>query len=155
MARTPLHARVKAEGRLIAESTGDQFVFSNILPKGMTRAELYRGYQKLITDLYDHRHFRERTLSFMMRRGSQVTEGLRIRREDLRIFFRILRDTLFVRDLRRAWFTLSLLGTTLLRRPTAFRDAVSFAVVYKALADYAEELEVHLNRELESIEQGA
>ena len=155
MARTPLHARVKAEGRLIAESTGDQFVFSNILPKGMTRAELYRGYQKLITDLYDHRRFRERTLGFMMRRGSKVTEGLRIRHEDLRIFFRILRDTLFVRDLRRAWFTLSLLGTTLLRRPTAFRDAVSFAIVHKALADYAEELEVHLNHELESIEQGA
>ena len=38
--KTPLHARLKAAGRLIAESVGDQFVFSNIVPGGMSRLEL-------------------------------------------------------------------------------------------------------------------
>jgi radical SAM superfamily enzyme YgiQ (UPF0313 family) len=152
MTKTPLHARIKKEGRLIAESTGDQFVFSNIIPKGMSRAELYRGYRKLITDLYDSRHFRARALEFLMRRGSHVKEGMRIGRDDLGVFFRILRDTVFRTSARRAWYTLSLIGTILLRRPRAFRDAVSFAVVYKALADYAEELGQHLDREVHQIE---
>ena len=45
MPKTPLHARLKAAGRLIAESVGDQFVFTNIVPGGMSRLELYEGYR--------------------------------------------------------------------------------------------------------------
>lgn len=37
--KTPLHARLKEAGRLIAESVGDQFVFTNIVPSGMSRLE--------------------------------------------------------------------------------------------------------------------
>ena len=39
--KTPLYARLKGEGRLISESVGDQFVFTNIIPKGMSRLDLY------------------------------------------------------------------------------------------------------------------
>ena len=46
--KTPLHERLKAAGRLIAESVGDQFVFTNIVPQGMSRTELYEGYQRLL-----------------------------------------------------------------------------------------------------------
>jgi hypothetical protein len=46
---------------------------------------------------------------------------------------------------RRAIFTLALLGRTLLRRPSAFADAVSFAVIHKGLAEYVEELTKHLD----------
>ena len=46
---TPLHARLKATGRLIAESVGDQFVFTNIRCRcGMSRLELYEGYRALL-----------------------------------------------------------------------------------------------------------
>jgi hypothetical protein len=41
---------------------------------------------------------------------------------------------------RRAWFTLRLLGETLIRRPSVFKEAVSFAVVHQAFADYMAEL---------------
>ena len=63
MPETPLHARMVQEGRLISESTGDQFEFSNIEPKGMTRLELYRGYRRLLEQLYTFRYYRERTLA--------------------------------------------------------------------------------------------
>ena len=70
MPRTPLHERVEREGRLLEASTGDQFVFSNILPLRMSRLELYRGYRWLLEQLYDFRNYRARTLAFLMARGA-------------------------------------------------------------------------------------
>src|SRR5690606_36418108 len=83
MPKTPLHERMAREGRLVADSTGDQFVFSNIEPRRMSRRELYEGYRKLIAELYDFRNYRERTLAFILNRGRQIEEGLRVRASEL------------------------------------------------------------------------
>ncbi len=146
---TPLHRRVEREGRLLAESTGDQFVFSNIVPRRMTREELYRGYRELLCRLYDYDLYRQRVSSFLARRGARVAEGARVTRRELVLLLRILRDTVLRGGPRRALFTLRLLGETLLRRPAAFRDAVSFAVTHKAMHEYMQELVAHLDRALE------
>jgi radical SAM superfamily enzyme YgiQ (UPF0313 family) len=145
MPKTPLHDRVASEQRLIAESTGDQFVFSNILPMQMTREELYRGYRDLIQQLYDFGNFRERALGLMLNRGARIAGGLRVEARDLRTLGRILRDTVVRGGPRRAWFTLSLIGHTLAKRPSALRDAISFALVHKALSEYVESLLEHLD----------
>ena len=155
MPKTPLHDRMAKEGRLIAESVGDQFVFSNILPKAMSRIELYKGYRKLIAELYEFRNFRKRTLGFILNRGRQVGEGLAIRREEMRLAGRVLRDTLLSTSPRRAWFTLSLLGTTLMKRPGALADALAFAIVHKALYEYMQQLDHHLERVIGEIEAAA
>ncbi len=139
MPKTPLHERVQREGRLVAESTGDQFVFSNILPKAMSRVELYRGYRRLIADLYDFDNFRERTLAFLLNRGSQVNKG-QVRAADLVLLWRVLRFTVFDAPAARARFTLRLMLETLWRRPQAFKEACSFAVTHKAMSEYMEEL---------------
>jgi radical SAM superfamily enzyme YgiQ (UPF0313 family) len=153
MPKTPLHERVAREGRLLASSTGDQFVFSNIEPKAMTRRELYEGYRRLIEDLYDFHNYRKRTLAFLLARGRQITRGLNIRPGDLRLLARILRQTVLQANPRRAWFTLRLLGETLVRKPSAFKDAVSFAIVHKALAEYMEALGRHLDRAIGELER--
>jgi hypothetical protein len=143
--KTPLYARVAGEGRLLAESGGDQFVLSNIQPLRMSRRRLYEGYRWLVRELYDFRNYRERTLAFLLSRGSQVHRGRNVRRGDLARLWRVLRATLLVGGPRRAWFTLSLLGAALLRRPSVFKEAVSFAVVHRAFHRYVE----GLSRELE------
>ena len=153
MPKTPLHERVQREGRLVADSTGDQFVFSNIEPKQMTRRELYEGYRRLIADLYDFRNFHRRTLEFLLHRGTQVSRGLNLRRGDLQLLGRIVRETVLSAGPRRALFTLRLVGATLLRRPSAFRDAVSFAIVHKALWEYMQALGHHLERALAEFER--
>jgi radical SAM superfamily enzyme YgiQ (UPF0313 family) len=155
MPKTPLHDRMAKEGRLIAESLGDQFVFSNILPKTMTRIELYKGYRKLIAELYEFRNFRKRTLEFILNRGRQVGEGLAIRREELRLAARVLRDTVVATSPRRAWFTLSLIGTTIWKRPGALADAFAFAIIHKALYEYMQSLDRHLERVIGEIEAAA
>ena len=70
MPKTPLHERLKKAGRLIAESVGDQFVFTNIVPGGMSRLELYEGYRRLLRRLYAYRNYRRRSMALILNRGT-------------------------------------------------------------------------------------
>jgi radical SAM superfamily enzyme YgiQ (UPF0313 family) len=150
--RTPLHTRVSREGRLVQESGGDQFALSNIEPAGMTRLELYRGYRRLVEDLYDFGSYRRRTLAFLLARGGQVHRGLNVRRGDLRRLGRILVETVLRGGPRRAGFTLRLLAETALRRPSVFKEAVSFAIVHRAFHAYVEQLGARLDRAIRDLE---
>jgi radical SAM superfamily enzyme YgiQ (UPF0313 family) len=152
MPKTPLYDRVEREGRLITESTGDQFVLSNIVPQQMSRRTLYQGYRWLAEQLYDFRNYRARTLEFLLNRGAQIAGGRNLRKGDLRRLASVLRDTVLLGGPRRAWFTLTLLGATLLRRPSAFKEAVSFAIVHKAFYEYMRELLGLLDAALEELE---
>jgi radical SAM superfamily enzyme YgiQ (UPF0313 family) len=143
--KTPLHARIASEGRLLHETDGDQFSFSNIVPAKMSRRRLYEGYRWLLSQLYDFDNYRRRTLAFLLHRGAQVHRGRNFRKGDLRRLRRVLVATLVRGGPRRAWFTLRLLGATLLRRPSVFKEAVSFAVVHQAFHDYMERLASELD----------
>ena len=155
MPKTPLYDRVAAEGRLVSESTGDQFVLSNILPKQMSRLKLYEGYRGLVAQLYDFRNYRSRTLEFLLNRGRQIHKGFNLRRGDIARLFRILSSTLVRGGPRRAWFTLSLLGATLIRRPSVFKEAVSFALVHQAFHEYVLQLGADLDRAIREIKREA
>jgi hypothetical protein len=152
MPKTPLHARVAAEGRLVGESAGDQFVLSNILPRSMTRLELYRGYRELVMKLYDFRLFRERAMAYLLGKGAEVGRGIAVGRAEVRLLGRILWRTMVRASPRRAWFTLSLLTTTLVRRPSVFADAVTLAIVHQALYDYVHVLRGRLDRAIAELE---
>jgi radical SAM superfamily enzyme YgiQ (UPF0313 family) len=149
--KTPLRARVEKEGRLLRESTGDQFMFSNIQPVAMSRLELYEGYAWLLGELYDFDNYRARTLAFLIHRGSQVHGGRNIRRGDLRRLARVLDALLLRGGPRRAWFSLRLLGETLLRRPSVFKEAVSFALVHMAFHGYMHRLTADIEASIREI----
>ena len=155
MPKTPLHARIVRDGRLVGETSGDQFVFSNILPVRMSRLELYRGYRELITRLYDFRNFRRRTLAFLLNRGNAVGRHIEVGLEELRLLRRILWRTVVRASPRRAWFTLSLLAETAIRRPRMFADAVAFVIIHQGLHDYVHALCRHLDRAIADLEAQA
>jgi len=134
--KTPLYDRLKEAGRLIAESVGDQFVFTNIVPSGMSRVQLYEGYKHLLERLYSYRNYRRRVMQLILNKGSQIENRLLAGGQDLLIFLRVLWTCLLRASPRRAWFTLSLMVETALRRPRAFRDAVTFALIHKHLYEY-------------------
>jgi hypothetical protein len=150
--KTPLYDRIEREGRLVSESNGDAFVLSNIVPERMSRRALYEGYRWLAKQLYDFGNYRERTLDFLLHRGAQVNGGRNVRAGDLRRLAGVLRDTVLQGGPRRAWFTLTLLGATLLRRPAVFKEAVSFAIVHKAFYEYIRRLEDLLDRALRELD---
>jgi radical SAM superfamily enzyme YgiQ (UPF0313 family) len=149
--KTPLYDRVEKEGRLLAESGGDQFAFSNIEPARMSRRQLYEGFRWLVESLYDFDNYKRRTLEFLLHRGRQVHSGRNVRSGDLRRLVRVLYTTVIRGGPRRAWFTLSLLGATLWRRPSVFKEAVSFAVVHQAFHEYANVLGADLDAALRDI----
>jgi len=152
--KTPLYQRLKQTGRLIAESVGDQFVFTNIVPSGMSRVQLYEGYKNLLERLYSYRNYRRRTMQLILNKGAQIETRLLAGAQDLRIFRRVVWHCMVRASPRRAWFTLSLMIETALRRPRAFRDAVSFALIHKHLYEYmldtCKQLD-HLARELKQL----
>jgi radical SAM superfamily enzyme YgiQ (UPF0313 family) len=137
--RTPLHRRLAAAGRLIAESVGDQFVFTNIVPAGMSRRELYEGYARLLRRLYGYRNFRRRAMAFIRRRGELPRMRARAGRADLAVLRRILWTCVLRASPRRAWLTLSLCLETVWRRPRALRQALTLALVHKHLYEYVQD----------------
>jgi len=57
---TELYRRMRAEGRLQEEFRGFWHLTTNIVPKGMTLAELYQGHKALFQRLYEPERFERR-----------------------------------------------------------------------------------------------
>jgi radical SAM superfamily enzyme YgiQ (UPF0313 family) len=150
--KTPLHGRLARAGRLLAESTGDQFVFTNIVPAGMSRLELYEGYRRLLERLYEFGNYRRRAMELILRRGHSIRGGLRVRRNELRIFLRFLRDCVLRGDASRRWLSVSMLVETALRRPTRLPEAVSLALMHKHLHEYVRALSASLSQMAEALQ---
>jgi len=134
--KTPLYERLKNAGRLIAESVGDQFVFTNIVPQSMSRTELYEGYQRLLQRLYAYANYRQRVMQLILAKGSQIKSRLSTGGQDLRIFGRVLWSCVVKASPKRSLMTLSILAETALRRPRAIRQAVTLALMHKHLYEY-------------------
>jgi radical SAM superfamily enzyme YgiQ (UPF0313 family) len=145
MPKTPLYKRLAEAGRLMAQTVGDQFVFTNILPEGMSRLQLYEGYRDLLQRLYSYRHYRRRSMQLILNKGRQAHSHIVAGRQDIAILLRVVWTCILRASPRRAWLTISLLLETLLRRPRAFRDAVTFALVHKHLYEYMRDTCVKLD----------
>ncbi len=152
---TPLHVRLRAAGRLIAESVGDQFVFTNIVPKGMSRLELYEGYRRLLNRLYDYRHYRRRAMALVLGKGALLRSHLLAGRDDLRLLRRMLWTCFFGASPRRAWLTFSMLAETALRRPSGLRDAVTLALMHKHLHGYVRDTARRLDALIDELKAAA
>ncbi len=149
--KTPLYERLERAGRLVAESVGDQFVFTNIIPTGMSRLQLYEGYRQLLDRLYDYRHYRSRAMALILGRGSLLKNTLLAGRQELALVPRILWDCVVRASPRRAWMTLSMVAETALRRPAALRDALTLALMHKHLWEYVRDTSEGLDRLIEEL----
>jgi len=149
--RTPLHARLRKAGRLIAEHVGDQFLFTNIIPESMSRLELYEGYKRLLHRLYDYGNYRERAMSLILNQGTAIESKLVASWRDLGIFARLLWTCIVRASPQRAMMTVRMLAETGLRRPRAFRQAITLALIHKHLYEYVHEISRNLDRLIEDL----
>src|SRR5215813_2608750 len=134
--KTPLYKRLRKAGRVIAESVGDQFVFTNIIPQGMSRAQLYEGYKNLLARLYSYRNYRRRVMQLILAKGKGIRTRVAASEQDVRIFLRVLWTCILRASPRRAWLTVSLMVETALRRPRSLPQAVTLALMHKHLYEY-------------------
>jgi radical SAM superfamily enzyme YgiQ (UPF0313 family) len=79
--RTPLHARLKRDGRIDPQvDWTDMCAWTNIVPRQMTRARLFRGFAELIEEVYAQEAFARRVLSNVqrMQAGSAAAGSTRL-----------------------------------------------------------------------------
>jgi hypothetical protein len=136
--KTPLFERLRRERRLLGETTGDQFVFTNIIPAGMSRLELYRGYRELLEELYDHRIFQRRALALIRHIGETGAPSTLLR--DVDVFLRFLWYCVLRADRSRAALSISLLVAALMRKPRRLGLAVSLAIWHVHLHNFVRTL---------------
>jgi radical SAM superfamily enzyme YgiQ (UPF0313 family) len=134
--KTPLYERLKRAGRLTQDWVGDQFVFTNIVPQGMSSLQLYEGYRGLLRRLYGYRNYRRRAKQLILSRGPTEQRRLAGLGQDLRTFARVIWHCILRASPRRAWMTLSLLAWTVVRRPGRLRDAVTLSLMHKHMYGY-------------------
>lgn len=120
---TRLYKRLVAEGRLLAESHGNN-TDCNFIPK-LGREELVEGYRRLMQKLYEPATFYGRA-RILLRNLKGRGPRLHLGRQEIGAFVRSLWHLGFVHSGRRAYW--SFLGHTLLCRPKAFSLAVTLTI---------------------------
>ena len=122
---TRLFQRLKAEGRLLAQSTGNNLdAILNFKPK-LDRRVLIEGYRNLLKQLYNPKEYYERILTFL-NDYRPSGPGMRMRREDVLAFFKSL-WTMGVASRGRREFWKFLTRACVFHR-RAFVEALSLAI---------------------------
>ncbi len=122
--KTQLWYRLKAEGRLISESWGDINGALNFKPK-MDRKRLLNGYKRLITTIYDRKHYYQRINTLIKNYRPSVKS--RISARDIKAFIRSMwRIGILSNSRVRYW---SLLIRTAITKKRALPVAIKLAIM--------------------------
>ena len=124
--KTKLYKRLKSEGRLLGEISGDNTDLSiNFVPK-MNTNELFSGYKSIIKGIYSGKSYYRRVKSFLMRFEPNREHGNRIDAEKIFAFIR----SLFVLGIydRDRWNYWKLLGWSFFKRPKVLSLAITYSV---------------------------
>ena len=123
---TRLYDRLRREGRILGDFTGEYTNFStNFIPK-MGTHRLREGYKYLITSIYSPRHFYSRLITLLSNYCPPKKKGNRIRPYHIKAFFHSI-WSLGVRGEERFCYWKALFWT-LLRRPELFHLCVELAM---------------------------
>lgn len=136
--RTPLHERLMREGRLYGEFMGDQFLTTNIVPKGMTREKLLQGYAELLVDLYDYDRYAARTIAFLT--ATRKCEPLQPKKKswtDLKTLAKFMFYVLFRDTAERRRFARRILKATWSAYPVRLPEAVYLIVVHRHFHEFS------------------
>jgi radical SAM superfamily enzyme YgiQ (UPF0313 family) len=122
---TRLYERLKLEGRLLGDSSGDNVDgTTNIIPK-MSMETLYEGYREILEHIYSPKHYYKRVRTFL-REYKTPTVKTPLSFRDIMAFVRsTYRLGVFGKERFRYW---QLMIWTLFRRPQHFSLAITLAI---------------------------
>jgi radical SAM superfamily enzyme YgiQ (UPF0313 family) len=123
--RTPLYQRLKEQGRILKNSTGNNTDGTlNFIPK-MDGQLLINGYRQIVETIYQPRQYYERISTFL--KGYKPgLKGQRMKMRDVRAFVK----SLYILGIfgRERFYYWKLLTTTLIKYRRAFPQAISYAI---------------------------
>ncbi len=122
---TRLYERLQNEGRLLSEMTGDNTDGSTNIIAKMDRAELTRGYQRVIQTIYSPERFYAREKTFLQTyRPVKMPVHLEI--QELRAFFRsIWKLGIIGKERKQYW---NLFFWTLFKSPSSMPMAITLTI---------------------------
>ena len=127
MRNTDLYDRLEREGRLLAESSGNNVEITlNFLPE-LDREVLISGYRRVLSTLYDEglKSYFERCWTMLARLGDRPRRRRSVSAGDLLAVARSLRLQVFS---RQGPAYLKFLARTLIHRPALLDQAISLAI---------------------------
>ena len=123
--RTPLYQRLKEQGRILKNSTGNNTDGTlNFIPK-MDVQLLMNGYRQIVETIYQPRQYYERIATFL--KGYKPgLKGQRMKMRDVRAFVK----SLYILGIfgRERYYYWKLLTTTLIKYRRSFPQAISYAI---------------------------
>jgi radical SAM superfamily enzyme YgiQ (UPF0313 family) len=125
--RTRLYQRLQSEGRLEAETSGNNTDSALNFKPRLNREFLQAGYRELMKRLYEPKVYYQRVRTFLKNHKRMDAPRLRLSRADLLAFvksFWLL--GIWYRGRVAYW---RFFWSTLLRRPRQFRRAIEFAIL--------------------------
>ena len=133
-----LYERMRREGRLIGETTGNNVnISSNFIPK-MDPRTLIEGYKKLISALYSPKNYYERLKKFLSVYKLPKLSRPKIDFNDVRAF---LRSTFYIgflgKERKEYW---KILLWSIFKKPKYFSTVVAFAIYGFHFRKIAEEI---------------
>ncbi len=123
---TPLHARIKADGRLIPETPG---LSCNIKPALMTYKQLLTGYKALMQRVYSYDAFCERYLNSLsyMKDNKFLGDKPEPRFEELVSMLKIIKYYCMTTDKEKFRFFIKMLWGTFKINPYGWKWAIRYA----------------------------
>jgi radical SAM superfamily enzyme YgiQ (UPF0313 family) len=123
---TQLHKRLQEEGRLLADTSGNNThtLRLNFVPR-RPEAEVIAGYKHVLATLYSPASYFQRCATLLRRQPRRSRSGRAVSWSGIRA---LLRSVILQAFSPYGWHYLRLLANTALRRPTRFPDAVAHAI---------------------------
>ena len=124
--RTNLYKRLKSEGRILHNSSGDNTDYSmNFIPK-MNMEVLMKGYRRILSNIYSSKPYHRRLVGFLKKFDPAVKAKMKISREKIWAF---LRSVLFIGILSKGRFYYwKLLFWSLFTRPKMLPLAITYSI---------------------------
>jgi radical SAM superfamily enzyme YgiQ (UPF0313 family) len=124
--KTRLHARLRREGRLLGESTGNNLDTAlNFIPR-LDSETLVNGYRTLVQHLYSPKIYYRRALTFLRQRRRRGPRTQRPKEHLLALFSSFWVMGVRVRGRREYW---KYLTKVMLTHPRSLGDAIHLAII--------------------------
>jgi len=124
---TRLYERMKREGRLIGTTTGDNVDgTTNIVPSNMNQDTLYRGYRKILDEIYSHKKYYQRVKTFLKEYRPSPSVKTKLKFSHIMAFLKSIYHLGIISNGRYYYWKLVL--WTQLRKPKLFPLAITLAI---------------------------
>jgi radical SAM superfamily enzyme YgiQ (UPF0313 family) len=147
--KTPLHERLKKEGRLIGDDfSGEWQLFTNVIPKNMSYEVLIKRYWELFRKIYEPELF-ERRLKRWLENVKYFPEHSSNKKGDIKHMYKYLMTVKYIAfgiDPEMRNFFVKNITWTLRKNPRLIKTTLSLLTYYRHFYDFVK------NNALENIE---